>query len=261
VGKQIRLNSSFGLIGPDSLHPAGATIGRALRFLQQDVGGAIPGVGTMAQFGGMRYTNAVFAEDEDGLPKGWQPLSTDRFGRPRGTNAVTVYPVSSATNILRRGTGKEKDLEAEALQSLNIVAGYMRAPNQSMLYGWEEATPGILILSSTVANQMSELGWTREKIRQFLWDNTKLPLSEVEKTLKTWIQLEGFEKTLRDPWPITSRPENIMILVAGGRHPTHAYWMQAAQGPKVINAIVKLPAKWDDLLKEAETELGPIPAM
>ena len=61
------------LLGPDPQQPAGASIGRALRLLQQNVGGALPGVGTMAIFGAMRYTNAVFAEDEDGLPPGWQP--------------------------------------------------------------------------------------------------------------------------------------------------------------------------------------------
>ena len=50
------------------LPPAGAAIGRAIRLLQQNVGGALPGSGTMAMFGMMRHTNAVFAEDEEGLP-------------------------------------------------------------------------------------------------------------------------------------------------------------------------------------------------
>ncbi|MGH8650420.1 MAG: hypothetical protein ACREUP_14125, partial [Burkholderiales bacterium] len=59
IAKQIRLNSGFGLLGPDPQRPAGASIGRALRLLQQNVGGALPGVGTMAIFGAMRYTNAV----------------------------------------------------------------------------------------------------------------------------------------------------------------------------------------------------------
>ena len=34
----------------------------------------------MAMFGGMRYTNAVFAEDEEGLPEGWEPVSHQQFG-------------------------------------------------------------------------------------------------------------------------------------------------------------------------------------
>ena len=50
-------------------------VGRALRLIQQNVGGALPGIGAMANYGGMRYTNAVFAEDEENLPAGWPPLA------------------------------------------------------------------------------------------------------------------------------------------------------------------------------------------
>ena len=51
-----------------------------------------------------------------------------------------------------------------------------------------------------------------------------------------------------------------MIIVAGGRHPTQAYWMQGAQGPKTVSARIQLPANWEKLLQEADTELGPLPA-
>lgn len=260
IAKQIRLNSGFGLLGPDSLHPAGGCIGRAIRLLQQNVGGAIPGVGTMAQFGGMRYTNAVFAEDEAGLPPGWEPLSVEYFGLPKGANTVAVYPVSSATNILRRGTGKET-LEEEVLGSLYRIAAYMNEPNVNALDGYVEGTPGILLLSSTVSNQLAGLGWTKEKIKEFLWENSKIPVSELKKeAMLLYMQDKGIDtKVMPDPWPITSRAKNIMIVVAGGKHPTHAYWMQAAQGPKTVSAKIKLPANWEKLLKEAEEELGPLP--
>ena len=36
IAEEIRLNSGFGLLGPDPQHPAGASIGRALRLLQQN---------------------------------------------------------------------------------------------------------------------------------------------------------------------------------------------------------------------------------
>ncbi len=73
IGAQIRLNAGFGCLGPDPQRPAGASIGRALRLLQQNLGGALPGIGTMANYGGLRYTNVVFAEDEASLPAGWAP--------------------------------------------------------------------------------------------------------------------------------------------------------------------------------------------
>ncbi|MDP1717675.1 MAG: hypothetical protein Q8L40_06330, partial [Burkholderiales bacterium] len=79
IAKQIRLNSGFGCLGPDPQRPAGASIGRALRLMQQNLGGALPGTGTMANYGGVRATNVVFAEDEDGLPR------TGRLTRPSAT--------------------------------------------------------------------------------------------------------------------------------------------------------------------------------
>ena len=260
AAKQIRLNSGFGLMGPDSQHPAGGAIGRAMRLLQQNVGGAVPGIGTMAQYGGMRYTNAVFAEDEKGLPKGWQPLSVEYFGATRGENTVAVYPVSSATNILRRGSGKET-AEEEAVGSLYRIAHFMEAPNANIYEGYEEGTPGILIMSSTIVHQLARLGWTKEKIKEFLWENSKVPVAKLKRAaMLLYMEGKGIDlKTMPDPFPITSKAKNIMIVIAGGHHPTHAYWMQAAQGPKTVSVKVKLPANWQQLLKEAEEELGPPP--
>jgi hypothetical protein len=267
IAKQIRLNSGFGLVGPSSAYPAGGVIGRAMRLLQQDVGGAVPGVGTMAQYGGMRYTNAVFAEDEAGFPPGWQTLSVERFKQPKGTNTVTFYTVNGATNIYRLGySARTGGLTAEqdALEGLYRIAQYMNAPNMTVLDGYDEGAPGILLLASPIAKQYADLGWTKEKIRQYLWENTKIPVTEIKKT--GFIGLierdlpNVFKAGLQDPWPITSKPENIVVLVAGGRHPTHAYWMQAMGGAKLVNVKIDLPAKWNELIKEAERDLGPVPA-
>ena len=260
IAEQIRLNSGFGLLGPDSLHPGGGSIGRAIRLLLQNAGGAIPGTGTMAMFGLMRFTNAVFAEDEEQYPPGWEPLNVEYFGYPRGTNTVSMYVASSATNIFRIGGGT---VEEVALTGLYRIASYMRTPNMnSFHYGYKEGTPGILMLSSVVANQMAEVGWTKEKIKEFLWENTKAPLSVLEREGMVYeIKRCELEDTLQDPWPLTGKPENLMLLVAGGRHPTHALWMQGAQCSKAKSAEIKLPvkSKWEELLKKAEEDLGPLP--
>src|SRR5688572_30654943 len=63
IAKEIRLNSGFGCLGPDPQQPAGASIGRALRMLQQNLAGAVPGIGTMPIWGARRYTTVAFDED------------------------------------------------------------------------------------------------------------------------------------------------------------------------------------------------------
>ena len=50
-----------------------------------------------------------------------------------------------------------------------------------------------------------------------------------------------------DPWPITSKPENIAIVVAGGTHPTHAFWLQTSIAKQLTSAAITLPQAWERL--------------
>jgi len=261
IAKEIRLNSGFGLLGPDPQHPAGASIGRALRLLQQNVGGALAGVGTMAIFGGMRYTNAVFAEDEDGLPEGWRTVSEDRGGISRDVNSVTVYVGTGASNIVRRGVGKEEPME-EAEQSLRRVASYLSSSCVHYAQGWARGTPGALLIPRPVAMQLNNLGWTtKQSIKEFLWEHSKVPQSVVQETgLKQWIEAAAEPETIASAneamWPITRTSDQIIVIVAGGAHPTHNFWMQA-MSPAVICREIGTPGNWDSLVADAELELGP----
>jgi len=259
IGREIRLNSGFGCLGPDPQQPAGASIGRALRLLQQNAGGAVPGVGTMAIWGAMRYTNVVFAEDEEGLPEGWLPHSTARHGYARGANAVSVMFASGVTNVRRRSAKKETPAE-DIEQGLWRMADYMRAPNLALLQGWENGTPGVMLVPRVVAHMMAEQGWTQEKLTRFLWDNSKIPLAQLRRAgAFSWFEIDANPLTRDsvklDPWPVTMRPENVTLVVAGGSHPTHAQWLQSS-GPCVIGHPVAVPETFDRLLAEADRDLG-----
>ena len=259
IAKEIRLNSGFGLLGPDPQRPAGASIGRALRLLQQNVGGALPGVGTMAIFGAMRYTNAVFAEDEDNLPAGWQPHATQRHGYAPGTNSVSVVFACGVTNVRRRGAKKETP-EEDALNGMWRMADYMRTPNLAALAGWEQGTPGIMMIAPIVAKRMAEIGWTQRSIREFLWENSKIPMEHMRRAgAPAWIEIDSNPVTRdsihMDPWPICQKPDNIVLVVAGGGHPTHSYWLQA-HSPTVNGRVVRVPETFERLLADADRDLG-----
>jgi hypothetical protein len=63
-----------------------------------------------------------------------------------------------------------------------------------------------------------------------------------------------------DTLPITKKFENIMIVVVGGKESGHGYWMYVGCClKKVTSAKINRPAAWEQLLKEAEEELGASP--
>ena len=259
VGARIRLNAGFGCLGPDPQRPAGASIGRALRLLQQNLGGALPGIGTMANYGGGRYTNVVFAEDEASLPAGWPAHGTDRHGFAPGASSISLAFANGATNIRRRGAKKETPAE-DALQGMHRMADFMRVPNMAGLAGYEHGTPGILMLPGVVAQTMTGLGWTKASMREFLWEHSRIPAAELRRAgCPAWIEIDtskvARDSLALDPWPITARPENFVIVVAGGGHPTNSYWLQG-YSPAVVGRPVDLPASFESLLADAEREMG-----
>src|SRR5262245_6345821 len=259
IGRQIRLNSGFGCLGPDPQHPAGASIGRALRLMQQNVGGARPGVGTMANYGGLRYTNVVFAEDEENLPAGWQPHGTERHGYSPGTNSISLAFANGATNIRRRGAKKETPAE-DALQGMHRMADFMRVPNLAGLAGYERGTPGILMIPGVVAQTMAGLGWTKRSMREFLWEHSRIPAPDLRRAGGyAWIEIDASkvarDSAALDPWPITASPDNFILIVAGGGHPTNSYWLQG-YSPGVVRREVRVPGQFPTLLDEAERQLS-----
>ena len=50
----------------------------------------LPGIGTMANYGGVRYTNVVFAEDEANLPSGWATHATERHAYASGQSSISL---------------------------------------------------------------------------------------------------------------------------------------------------------------------------
>jgi len=52
------------------------------------------------------------------------------------------------------------------------------------------------------------------------------------------------------------QPDNFIVVVAGGGHPTNSYWLQG-YSPGVVGRTLELPSSFDELLAEAERDLGP----
>lgn len=259
IAKQIRLSSTFGCLGPDPQRPAGASIGRALHLMQQNLGGALPGIGSMANYGAMRYTNVVVAEDDEGLPEGWPAHGTERHGYKPEINSISLVFVNGVANIRRRGAKKETP-EEDALQGMHRMADFMRTPNVANLVGYEKGTPGILMIPQVVAHTMTKLGWTKSSMRAFLWEHSKIPMERFKRSgAFSWLEVGSDPVTMAsrslDPWPISADPDNLIIICAGGEHPTNSFWLQG-YSPNVLGRKIDLPNDFSRLVSESNMDLG-----
>ena len=92
---------------------------------------------------------------------------------------------------------------------------------------------------------MAGLGWTKASMREFLWEHSKIPMAQLRRAGATaWIEIDASAvvraSLALDPWPITARPENLVLIVAGGGHPTNSYWLQG-YSPGVIGREIRVP--------------------
>ncbi len=97
-------------------------------------------------------------------------------------------------------------------------------------------------------------------MREFFWEHSKIPAENLRRAgCPAWIEIDANpltrESLTLDPWPITSQPENFVLIVAGGGHPTNSYWLQG-YSPSVIGRRIELPEQFARLLAEADRDLG-----
>ena len=73
-----------------------------------------------------------------------------------------------------------------------------------------------------------------------------------------WIEIDANPKVRDsiklDPWPICEKPDNIVLVVTGGGHPTHSYWLQA-HSPTVQGRVIRVPETFDRLVAETDKDL------
>ena len=91
-----------------------------------------------------------------------------------GQNAVTVYMATGASNVMRRGVGKEEPLQ-EVEEGLIRVARHLGVPNAHYPRSWSRGIPGTLLLPPVVAMQLAGQGYnSKAKVRDKLWALSKI---------------------------------------------------------------------------------------
>lgn len=201
---RLGVNATYNCLGQGAW--ANATIGRALRLILQNVGGALPGEMDRATQGQPGKFTFCCAENEADSP--WAPLHVER-GYAREASTVTVIGAEGTMNM----NTHSKDAD----ELLRVIAETMvHPPSNEYCHGGEPW----LMLGPEHARILADGGYDKAKAKARLWALTKMPaermsvkdLLRVRESRTAELGEIGPDTLL----PIAHKPDDIMLMVAGG---------------------------------------------
>ncbi len=208
IRNDIHVNCSSGMMSPGDI--ANAAIGRAVGLIVKNIGGARKGIEDMGTLGDAMKYSLVIGENEEKSP--WEPLHVE-FGYEKDTSTVTVmFPNRYAQTIPAQTT-------AEGIAST--------------LAGMNPGALSTMIVIPDHANRFFSEGWSKQKVKDFIKENSARRDSRRFGKLKD---------------------EDFAIVVAGGP----GVWMGLLQsaggfGNYFVTREIKLPENWKKLKSEYGT--------
>ncbi len=208
VRHELGINCGSGCFGPGT--KANATIGRALRLVLVNLGGALPGEVDKAPLGWPgKYTSCCIGENEEDSP--FEPLHVER-GFSESDSTVTVLPANGMWPITETSPDPE--------QVLHHVTHGMAVSGHSAGTMVPAGHENILTMSPVIANLVAKLKPTKAELRQHLFEHARVPLDFYPPYRWEASRKRAADLGLRienDRYPIVDRPESILVLCAGGK--------------------------------------------
>jgi hypothetical protein len=232
-------------------YQANTTIGRFLKLCMRNIAGIRipPGDGDKGSIGA--NFNVALAEDEDSAAAlGWSNFATDR-GFARDDNVVTVQSVVYTTPPIYSGG-------STALEHLQLIADIFgqTASYRTFIGIKNHKYCPLLVLGPSIAEAIARGGYSKDDIRNYLYDTCKVSAGAVERyawhgghttyDLKELVQSGEIAPEYHesdDPGRLIrvfTRPEQIGIVVAGdaGRNQSKGYFNNHIQGAPVSRRVV-----------------------
>lgn len=232
LAEELGINAGIGALGP-GWH-ANATIGRALRLIMNNVGGAWPGITSLAGIGQPARYTLCLAERTHANP--WRSLHVEA-GLPAESSAVTLMRAECSINV----TG---DLDDLASVMASAVSAF------SILHG---GCVAVLIAPATAA-RLSGMGWSKLNVSRYLFERARLPVDEWRSL---WVRTKIAPTYGLPPWvvaaedgngpiPIVEHAEDIVVFVAGADVPIpqHVYFPSWGFPPCRVVVPITLPSDW-----------------
>jgi hypothetical protein len=191
IRAELDVNCGVGVFGPG--WRANATIGRAVRLVWANVGGAGPGVISMSTFAQPgRYTYCI-GEREEESP--WEPLHVEH-GFAAIDSTVAVLAAEAPQIVVDSRSRTAGDVLTTIARSGEAIASHAIA----------ELGDTLLVISPEHVRTIAGDGWSKADVRAFLWERTR---AEVDGA-----RVAKFRE-----------PSALHIVVAGGTAGRFSVWV------------------------------------
>jgi hypothetical protein len=234
-----RLEMNMGMMALGYGTRSNATIGRALKLVLRNVGGAKPGDIERSTLGAIGKFTTCFAEWEERSP--WEPLHVER-GFKKEESVVTVFGLESSSRQIADQTSRT----AHALcGSLGLGLEACWHPKQ---HGAGEI---LLIVCPEHADTIARDKWTKAQVRARIQEITSRPLRELvpddESGEGVPARALGFTnptpEQLDTRIPKFRKAENINMIVAGGEagkfSAAFAGWVSGPMGSSSVSRRIE----------------------
>lgn len=214
IARELNFNSRDGVFGNG--YRANAVVGRAVRLALWNLGGAAPWGSDMSTLSNPSEYTFCIAEEEEENP--WEPWHVER-GCPPGSDAVTVFACEGPHSVHTLGTPGEM---------LLALCDSLATLGNNNVHGSGQA---MVLLNPRVANEFAAAGWSKNDVRAHIWENARRSVAEIRALGPSHASfretqhaagriLQRYNPSRLGPdamIPVTDRPEDIHIVVAGGK--------------------------------------------
>ena len=224
IRQRLEINCGANALGPG--WRANATIGRAIRLILVNVGGATPGPVDKATQGMPGKYTMCFGENEEENP--WEPLHVERGFQPQ-ESAVTVVAAQGTTNILEDSPDPQEVL-------LTIGASLIEVGCNNFHTG--EGEP-LVVLNPMHVALIAGTGFSKSDFKRYLHEKARAP--------REWLSTHAIERRIaagapvQDWTPMVRRWEDYMVVVAGGAGGLHTTFMPTFGNTYAVTKAIQEP--------------------
>jgi hypothetical protein len=215
IAQELGIWGGVGCLGPG--WPGNAAVGRAIRLILMNGGGARPGGMDAATMGQPGKFSFCFSENEANSP--WEPYRVEH-GFAEWNTTITLVGAEAPHNINDHGS-----TDAEGI--LRTLAGSMTSAGNNNMYWLGDA---FLILGPEHAETMAREGLSKQDVKRELHRRARFPVDQMSprqfQHYRSWIdehELDHFVDA-NDRLALVRNPEDIHIVVAGGQG-KHSMWV------------------------------------